>query len=88
MTDRRTYEDFEKKYLPIYNPDPENGDHYLWETYGEEWERIKATNENHVWTMVDGEYATMLIAGRHRTDRIAYVICEKPWADKDEEYYF
>lgn len=76
-----------EKYRPIPNPiasSPAVDDVLMYETYGEELELIKQTNPNNIWTMVDGDMSTIILAGWHFVNRIGYYITEVPWTDERE----
>ena len=72
-------------YLPIVNHldanasfDDGNGG-IMFETYGEEVEYVFAQPSAVVWTYVDGDDGTYILAGRHYVNRIGYFITEYPW---------
>ncbi|NBV01299.1 MAG: hypothetical protein EBS31_07730 [Burkholderiaceae bacterium] len=58
-----------------------NGQGKMYETYGEEYEYVKSIHPNFVWTYVDGDMSSLIIAGHHWVNRIGYYITENPWSD-------
>ena len=78
-----TYSTWENTFKPIWN-DKEHGI-MQFETYGDEWEKVKeahAKNPNTIWTEVDGDSGTYIIAGLAWINRIHYYITEEPWTDE------
>jgi hypothetical protein len=80
-----TYEAWEQKFKPIKNKVSKYPDSNLihFETYGEEYDYVKGIHPNFVWTEVDGDSGTYIVAGHHWVNRIHYYITENPW---DDEY--
>lgn len=85
-----TYDAWEKTFKPIVNPiqQAKYPDHTMltFETYDDEYELVKQAHANDpktVWTEVDGDEGTYIIAGLHWVNRIHYYITENPW---DDEY--
>lgn len=73
---------WENSYKPIPNHFVDSdGETTLFETYGEEYEFVNAQPLAHVWTWVDGDDGTYVVAGRHFVNRIGYFITTEPWAD-------
>ncbi len=60
-------------------------DQLHFETYGEEYEFVKAQDPNTIWTEVDGEEGTYIVSGWHYVNRIHYYITENPWEDEYTE---
>jgi hypothetical protein len=61
----------------------------LFETYGEDFEKVKATDYKKVWTIVDGDGDSdtlFAIPGFHSVNRFAYAISTIEWKDEKEEY--
>ena len=56
-----------------------------YETYGEENEYVKQRDNKFIWTEVDGDSGTYIIAGYHWVNRIHYYITENPWEDEYTE---
>lgn len=80
-----TYSTWEETFKPIKNKISKYPDDSLihFETYGEEFDFVKEQDPNHIWTEVDGEGGTYIMAGYHFVNRIHYYITENPW---DDEY--
>ena len=77
-----TYQSWVDTFKPIKNSLVKY-DQLHFETYGEEYEFVKAQDPNTIWTEVDGEGGTYIVAGWHFVNRIHYYITENPW---DDEY--
>lgn len=75
-----TYGDWEKEFQPMPNSIRNNGD-LQYETYGEEQEYVRQQDERNIWTEVDGDNGTYLIAGYRLVNRIQYFITTVPWED-------
>lgn len=81
------------KYVPVRNTiDPYSSwEGTMFETYGEQYKRVLDTvnaptwdGERHVWTWVDTDEGTAIVAGFHYVNRIGYFITENPWSDHNE----
>ena len=70
------------KYKPIPNKFSKHNE-LMYETYGEEVEHVQSMHPNFVWTLVDGDMCSLLIAGYHYVNRLGYYISENPWDDED-----
>ena len=79
-----TYEAWEQTFKPMPNSIRNNGD-LQYETYGEEMEYIRLQDVNHIWTEVDGDSGTYIVAGYHYVNRIQYYITNRPWEDEYTE---
>jgi hypothetical protein len=79
-----TYEAWDKTFKPIKNKIT-NGEDIHFETYGEEYEFVKAQDPKTIWTEVDGDSGTYIVAGWHFVNRIHYYITENPWEDEYTE---
>jgi len=65
--------------------DDENG--YMFETYGEELEFVKAQDPNTIWTYGDGDDGgTYISDGYHVVNRIGYFITTVPY-DNSKHFY-
>lgn len=67
-----------------------NEDTPMFETYGEEYEKVLEANKkgNFVWTIVDGDGEDLwLIPGLHFVNRLGYIIAKKPFEDNCKEEY-
>lgn len=79
-----TYGAWEQTFKPMPNSIRNNGD-LQYETYGEEMEYIRLQDVNHIWTEVDGDSGTYIVAGYHYVNRIQYYITNRPWEDEYTE---
>jgi hypothetical protein len=81
-----TIEEWDKKFQPATNPFNKeaswNG--VMFETYGEELDYVQCHDENHVWTLVDGDLGISLLAGYYVVNRIGYFVTEVAWEDTIE----
>jgi hypothetical protein len=87
MSKFMTYDKWEETYQPINNTISKYPDDTLitFETYGEEYEAVQKAHEanpNTIWTEVDGDSGTYIVAGWHFVNRIHYYITENPWEDE------
>jgi hypothetical protein len=82
-----TYSNWEETFKPVPNKISKYPDDSLihFETYGEEFEFVKAQDTNKIWTEVDGDSGTYIMAGYHFVNRIHYYITENPWTDEYTE---
>ena len=53
----------------------------LFETYGDELDFVRGIPDNHVWTWVDGDEGTVIVAGMAFVNRIGYFVTEVAWTD-------
>lgn len=60
-------------------------DQLTFETYGEEVEFVQKADNKHIWTEVDGDSGTFILAGYHFVNRMHYYITENPWDDENTE---
>jgi hypothetical protein len=79
-------DEWETQFKPISNHldtnasfQDENGVGIMFETYGEELDLVRRTKEQNVWTYVDSDNGTAIIAGYHLVNRIGYFITENEW---------
>ena len=85
MSKFMTYDYWETNFKPIKNKISKYADDDLihFETYGEEFDFVKEQDPKTIWTEVDGDSGTYIVAGYHFVNRIHYYITENPW---DDEY--
>ena len=84
-----TFEEWEAKYKPIYNHldngasfQDESGRGIMFETYGEEYEFVKAQDPNTIWMYGDGDDGGSYIwSGWGFVNRLGYFITEVPFED-------
>jgi hypothetical protein len=79
-----TYSAWEETFKPIKNHLVKY-DQLTFETYDEEYEFVKTQDPKHIWTEVDGDEGTYIVAGLHWVNRIHYYITENPWEDEYTE---
>jgi hypothetical protein len=79
-----TYSSWEETFKPITNSIRNNSD-LAFETYGEEQEFIRNYDPKFIWTEVDGDSGTYIVAGYHYVNRIQYYITTNPWEDEYTE---
>jgi hypothetical protein len=80
-----TYSHWEETFKPIKNTLRKHVEDLHFETYGEEVEFVKAQDPKHIWTEVDGDSGTYIVAGWHFVNRINYYVTEHPWEDEYTE---
>ena len=81
-----TYDEFVSYYKPKTNHIRGN-DELAYETYGDEQDYIFAQDPKYVWTEVDGDGGSFIIAGRAFVNRYQYYVTELPWDSEDQEVY-
>jgi predicted methyltransferase MtxX (methanogen marker protein 4) len=54
----------------------------LFETYGDELDFVRQQPDNHVWTWIDGDEGTVIVAGMAFVNRIGYFVTEVAWTDE------
>ena len=82
MSKEMTWSEWEAKYKPIPNPFVKSPDQLMFETYGEEYEFVKTKiDSQQVWTYVDGDMSSLIMAGFGIVNRIGYYVTEIPWED-------
>jgi hypothetical protein len=79
-----TYDAWVDTFKPIKN-NLVKYDQLHFETYGEEVEFVQKADNKYIWTEVDGDAGTYIIAGYHFVNRIHYYITENPWEDEFTE---
>jgi hypothetical protein len=82
-----TYSAWVDTFKPIKNTVSKYPDDSLihFETYGDEYDAVKKAHEINpkiVWTEVDGDEGSYIVAGWHFVNRIHYYITENPWEDE------
>lgn len=84
MSKFMTYDYWVDNFKPIKNKISKYPDESLihFETYGEEVEFVAKQDPNTIWTEVDGDSGTYIVAGYHYVNRINYYITENPWTDE------
>jgi hypothetical protein len=84
-TEYQGWSKWEEKFKPIKNHfrDPQHQE-IIFETYGEEWEFIKAQDPRHVWTNIQGDMSDLVVAGVAYVNRLHYYVTEVPWENEDD----
>jgi hypothetical protein len=82
MSKFMTYDYWVDNFQPMTNHLVDDGDTLHYETYGEEVEYVKLQDNKHIWTEVDGDSGTYIVAGWHFVNRINYYITNRPWTDE------
>lgn len=76
-----TVEEWEERYKPIdniFDPNASWGG-IMYETSGDDYNLVLKYPDEQIWSYIDTDYGTALIAGLHICDRIGYFICENKW---------
>jgi hypothetical protein len=84
MEEIRGWTAFYDKYKPIKNHLSSSSDDYVFETYGDDLDFVRSQDPKKIWTWVDGDMSSLLVAGYHFVNRIGYHIAEIPWTDENE----
>ena len=81
------WSDWEEKYKPVKNHLDKygNGESLMFETYGAEQEYVQSVDEKRVWTWVDGDCSSLILAGYHYVNRLGYYVTEEPWETGNEQ---
>jgi hypothetical protein len=79
-TEYQGWDEWAEKFKPIKNKFSKH-DELMYETYGEEVDYVRAIDPKYVWTYVDGDMCSLIVAGYHYVNRIGYYITEIPWED-------
>lgn len=72
------------QWMDLYEPVKVHDDEretVMFETYGDDLAKIKATPVHNVWTWVDTDDGSVIIEGYHVVDRIGYFVTRVPWVD-------
>jgi hypothetical protein len=85
MIEIQGWDTWAEKYKPKPNKFSKQPDELMYETFGQEVEFVQAQDPRHVWTYVDGDMSSLLLAGYHYVNRLGYYVTEIPWED-DNEY--
>lgn len=87
MSKFMTYDYWLDNFKPIKNNISKyaTDDLIAFETYGDEVKFVCDQDPKTIWTEVDGDYGTYIIAGYHYVNRIQYYITENPWEDEYTE---
>lgn len=82
-----TYSSWVDTFKPIKNSISKYAEDSLiaFETHGEEAEFVQKADNKYIWTEVDGDSGTYIVAGYHYVNRIQYYITTNPWEDEFTE---
>jgi len=92
-TEEDEWDEFIEKYKPVKNHlnnnAPYNG--YMYETYGDEYKYIEKISVNpntssKIWTICEEDGVTFIQAGWHFVNRLGYIITEKPFENKEDQF--
>jgi hypothetical protein len=76
--------EWEATYKPTLNPNNIwGGDYSAFETYSPEVDFVWSKPDNLIWTEIDGDEGSYIIAGKHLVNRLQYFVCEVPWEDEN-----
>jgi hypothetical protein len=80
-----TYQSWVDTFKPINNHIGNHQDMITFETYGEDMEFVRNYDPKFIWTEIDGDSGTYIVAGYHYVNRIQYYITTNPWEDEMTE---
>ena len=80
----KRFSTFEKTYAPKIRKDGT----ILFETYGEDLERVRQTHSRHIWTLLDCDGKLVIVAGYHLVNRMNYLITKNQWSDGTEYFSY
>jgi hypothetical protein len=88
--DNDEWDKFRERYTLIKNHLDENasGDGFMFETYGAEVEFIKQQPPARIWTLVDADGQSVVVAGWHYVNRLGYFLTEEDAKDECESYRY
>jgi hypothetical protein len=80
------YDTWIETYKPVTNSmvDGAAFDGFMFETYGEEFEQVKETPVEYIWTVRDEDGATYITAGLGWGTRLGYFITSVPWGSGND----
>lgn len=78
------WNEWAKKFKPQTNHFAGNEDYRMYETYGKEVEYVQSMHPNFIWTLVQGDFCDLIVAGYHYVNRLGYYITENPWSNEDD----
>ena len=76
----KRFSTFEKNYSPEIKEDGT----ILFETYGEDWDKVRRTSHQNIWTLVDCDGKLVIVAGCHLVNRMNYLVTKNQWRDGTE----
>lgn len=81
-----SYEDWKETYQPVTNKlESDRGyNNTMFETYGMELEFVKESDNELIWTLIDGENGnSWIVPGFHIINRQGFFICNMAWTDEN-----
>jgi hypothetical protein len=69
------------EWIEKYQPEMENGAIKMYETFGEEFATVKASEPRKVWTLIAEENDVFIESGYRWVNRLCYLITEVPWEE-------
>lgn len=81
---RDDYTVFTEKFCPV----EQSPDNFLFETYGEDYEIVKNTDPNYIWTVMDCDGKLYIVPGWHWVNRMNYFITKNPWSEGQRDYLY
>jgi hypothetical protein len=83
---KMNYESWIETYKPVANSIVEGAPYSgtMFETYGAEFEQVKATAAEHIWTLRDADGETYITAGFGWVNRLGYFITSVPWGSGND----
>jgi hypothetical protein len=84
------WRDFVKKYQPLPNPFDRMAacDSCLYGASGREWEAIRDTPTEHVWTVLESDDQWWIAPGKHFVNRLGYLIATVPHVPGESDYIY
>jgi hypothetical protein len=79
-----TFEEWVVKYKPEQSS--LTGEPYMFETYGEDYQYVKAADRQKIWTFCDWGESECILSGWHFVNRLGYYVTEIPF-DKNEDVF-
>lgn len=90
MARKSDYDIWFEKFKPetVESLETEDVSPRMYETYGEDLEKIRKTNLGKIWTLLDCDGELYLSPGFHIVNRLNYFICENDWDEKTRDYKY
>jgi len=81
------WKSFVEKYAPIKNVNDKNASYegFMYETDSNSISIVNSHKPEHVFTLIENEGISSIIAGIHFVNRLGYFITKNNWTDKNEE---
>lgn len=75
-------------FIEKFCPEEQSPDNFLFETYGEDYDKVTKTDPNHIWTLLDCDGKMYIVPGWHYVNRMNYFITKNPWKDGQRDYRY